>query len=75
MVPEKLLSAIIKNRMIKTQKKLSGKDLSEIKKELEKYNYSQLEMVTKYNIITSLRHAAANSPLQIHLFIKIKFLY
>jgi phenylacetate-CoA ligase len=62
MVSEKLLSAIIKNRMIKTQKKLSGKDLSEIKKELEKYNYSQLEMVTKYNIITSLRHAATNSP-------------
>ncbi len=62
MVPEKLLSAIIKNRLKRTQKKLSGNDLEVIKKELEKFDYTKLALVEKYNIITCLRHAARNSP-------------
>jgi len=59
---DKLLSFLIKNRLIKMNKLLENNDLISIKKEIEKYDIKKLELVKKYHLITGLKHVAKNSP-------------
>ena len=62
MVPDRILSFIIKNRMKRLRRQLSNIDLDTIKKQVEKFQFQKLELVKKYNLVNGLKHAAENSP-------------
>ncbi|NHK32184.1 MAG: hypothetical protein FK730_12575, partial [Asgard group archaeon] len=59
---EKILSVIVKRRLKKLQRKLTNADQEYIKKQLKRLNPRTLELIKKYFTLTTLKHAAENSP-------------